>query len=431
MTAILEPYTAHPYFAVELHFRRGTAGDPIGQEGLTHLAAELLMRGTRRQTRADFDATVEGLGAGIEVMAGRDDLAISADGLSRSMETLIDLVGEMLVEPRLDEEELERLKRQTIAEIAERQDSDEELAQHVFYQVLYGSNPFGRPTKGTRASLAGLTLSHLRERLPTLLARERLLIGASGDVSPARLESALRPWLERLPATSVPEAPSVTLPNTGQRRVVLIDKPERTQTQIWIGVPGPSVHHPDFLPLMIGNTVFGGTFTARLSREIREKRGWSYGANSYLFGLRDHGALCAHFYPATKDAVPALRLGLRLLERFAAQGVNRRELAFAKSYLVNGFPFRLESARKRLDERLRLELLGLSQSHLDTFVDRVGAVTLADVNRAIATHVRPDSARIVIVCTAKTLRKPIERLVGSAGLVQVHPFDVEWRHGQD
>jgi zinc protease len=194
------------------------------------------------------------------------------------------------------------------------------------------------------------------------------------------------------------------------RRILIVDKPERTQTQIAIGTLGSHPAERTHLPLVVGNTSFGGLFSSRLNDEVRSKRGLSYGASSSLTLSRTRDLWSMHTFPAAKDARACIELSLGLFERWARDGVTKRELVQAKSYLVKSHAFELDTAGKRLDQALDIEVLGYPKRYHSHFVDHVRGVTQDDVAHALQNGLALGSQVIVIVATAKELEKELRRI---------------------
>ena len=416
-----------PTLATELHFRAGSATEKVGKEGVTYLAGQLLTRGTQRMKRAEFARTIETLGASLYVMVGREFTTVDGGTLTANKEQFFDLMHQALTEPSFEQSELDKLKRLTLAEMEERRDNDESLAQHLFYQALYHPNLYARPVKGNAESIASITRDDLYEAYQSCFTPANMLAAACGDIDAAELKQRCDHLSSGLPQSPASGRSEMTPSDPGTIRVILVDKPARTQTQIFLGHMSINVHHPDYFSLALGNTIFGGTFTARLSHEIREKRGWSYGAYSYLIGRQNHGAFVYRFYPAMKDAVAALGLGLQLHADLVEKGVSEEEMAAAQSYLVNQFPFRLQTSHKRMRELLRIQLLGLPEDYLESYISRIQAVTTESTNQALTTHLKADDLTVVMVCTADKVVEQIRELPG-VGSVEIHPYDQNWDH---
>lgn len=416
----------YPYATLQLYFVEGSLTDPHGKEGLLYLTSQMLMRGTASYTQQELAEEIEVLGGGLDVSVGREHVVIEGDTLSRNLERFGELLREALGRPSFPQEEIDKLRRQTIAEIDERRDNDEELARHLFYQVLFQPDVSARPVRGTPESLRRISREDIVRCYERVFVTANLLVGAAGHVAADDLSALLDSRLA-LPVGEARPDHTFDIRDPEHVRVVLVDKPGRTQSQVFFGHSTLDATDPDYYPLLVGSTIYGGTFTARLSQEIREKRGWSYGAYSYLQARRHTGSFVVRFYPATADTAQALELALEMQRQLIDDGVDDEEVAFAKSYLVNHFPFRLQTPRKRLDEMLRVRLLGLPEDTTERFVERIEAVTTVQINHALRRHLKSSALTVMVVCTASEVRAAIEA-IDRVDEVEVHPFDLDWPH---
>lgn len=425
---ILESNHDFPYVQVHLTFHGGSLTDPPGKEGLAYIAAQMALRGTGALSESDFAEAVDRLGGSFEVSIGKQHVVADAEVLSRNLAPLLELVGQALTSPTNAQSELDKLVRQTVTEVEELRDSDEDLGRHIFDQARMQPDPSARPVKGTPDSLRAITLQDVQAAFKRQFVKKRLVVGAAGDVTPQAMKRHLDHAFSAMPEGAVSPPHTFDIRDPGTIRVILVDKPERTQAQVFLGHRGIAAGHPDYDALSVANTVYGGTFTARLSAEIREKRGWSYGAYSVMSGRKTEGSFTFRFYPATKDLLPALTLGLKMQRELIEQGVTDQEVEHATSYLVNNHPFRLDTPRKRLDDALRLELLDLPRDSTRTYVKRLSAVTVDQANAAVKKHLKWADLTVVIVCTAtKALQEAVAALPG-VGQVVVHPYALDWPH---
>ena len=400
---------ARPFRAVCLCTRRGTLADPPGKAGLAQLTARMLTRGAAGRTRATIADDIDTLGAAVDISAGRDNVTLWADGLSRNFHELEAILADVLRHPTFPVDELEKLKRETLAELAEVRDDDEALGQRFFARTLYGRHAYGRPGRGTEATLAAITRDDLVAFHAEQLRSDDALLGAAGDVDDADLAR----WdalLVAPRAAPLPPLPPIAPPVVERGyRVVIVDKPDRTQTQVFIGHLALPAHHPDWTALHIGQTVFGGTFASRLTREIRERRGWSYGAYSALQSDQRLGTFTIRFYPADKDCRPALEVTDAMLHAFASEGPTADEIVAAQANLQNGHVFSIDTAPRRLSELASARLLGHDEGWVDNTVARLAATPPEAVVASVKRHLRPDDMTVVVVGTAKTLEPELSR----------------------
>lgn len=401
---------ARPFATIGFALTRGVLDDPPGKEGLAHLTAQMLTRGTRRRTRPQIADAIDHIGSSVDISVSRDHTTLWSDGLTRHRDTLMALLVELVNEPSFPDDELEKLKRETLADLAALRDDDASLGMRFFARQLYGNHPYARPSKGDERSLANITRDDLVALHATWSVSD-MLVAIAGDLDDHAQEQVAARLGAALPGQGVvaPVIPSPTATPAGWN-VTIVDKPKRTQTQVFIGHLALHAMHPDWTPLQVGQTSFGGTFTSRFSHEIREKRGWSYGAWSQLSGDPRLGTFMLRFYPNTGDTAPALLLSHQLLSDFARTGPTSDEFVAAQSYLQNGFVFAIDTAVKRLSELVSARLMGYPDDHVDSTVERLRKVTFEDAVRATTTHLRPDDMAVTIVGTASELIKDVEAL---------------------
>jgi zinc protease len=238
-------------------------------------------------------------------------------------------------------------------------------------------------------------------------------MGASGGFDKKFLERRLKELLAKLPGGSAGrlEAPAPVFKPS--RNLLMLDKPGRTQGQIIIGAPGVSFEDKDYFALLIANHVFGGgSFSARLMKEVREKRGWSYGAYSFYRSGRKPLYFAMQSTPSNKDTIPALNLMVELMEDYAEKGISKEEFAFAKKSLVNQSAFLQDTVRKRLDNKITEEVLKLPKGFYDKYRERLMGLTHAQVQAAIKRKVDPSRLFTVILGDADALKSDIGTLKG-------------------
>ncbi len=209
------------------------------------------------------------------------------------------------------------------------------------------------------------------------------------------------------------------------RRLVFVDKPARTQTQILIGGLGTHPLDPDHVALHVGNTAFGGTFTARLMKEVRSKRGWSYGAYARLPIDRRREAFSMWTFPAATDAAACVALELELLEAWLADGITKEELTFSRSYLSESYAFDVDTPFKRVRQAVDEEVYGLPSDYHTGYVGRVGQTTLDAANAAIKKRISRDDLAVVVVGTAGELAGAIAKAIPNLASTEVLPYDFE------
>lgn len=418
---LLEESHTLPLVDVAFVLRVGSLADPPGKEGLARVSARMLRLGNDALRGPAVDAAIEGLGASIAIDVSHGTIRLHGSVIRRSLEALIGLFGRVLFAPRLRPVDLGEVKREAIAELMSRRDDDRWLAARAFRTHLFGTHPYARSPLGTERSIRRITLADVEAFLAEHLTAPNLVIGLAGDVGPKDVRAAIETAVARLPARA-PRARSLAMPvqATG-RRVLVVDKPERTQTQLLVGRLGTSLRDRAFRPLFVANAAFGGMFTARLVRAVRTERGYSYTAQSRLGADEATEAWSMYAHPASTDVAACAALEIELHERLVKDGLTKAELTLAKGYLTKSHAFDLDTPGKRLEPRLEAELHHLPRSFWAAWVENVRRVTLEDANRAIRARLDPDDLSIVALATASDVRDRLRGLPG-VGAIEVLPW---------
>lgn len=421
----LEASHAVPLVSIAFALRCGSAVDPPTKTGLARIALRMLRRGCDGMTSQQIDFRIDSLGAEMAVDTSPSTVAMHVQVIARSLDPFVDLLARLLTTPTFPEDELARLKRETIAEIIEARDDDRVLAQKALQRSLFDGHPYGKNSGGTTESVGAIERSDVVAFYKRFVVKNNVVIGISGDITLEVGREIARGLVAALPlGDSTPDDVPEPTPKPG-RRLVIVDKPDRTQAQILVGTLGTSAHDPDHVDLVVANAVFGGTFTSRLMREIRSKRGWSYGASSRTMVDRHRQAWVMWTFPAAEDAAPCLKLALALLETWVSRGVLPSEVSFIKRYLVRSHAFEVDTAAKRLHQALDVELLGLPEDHYSAWVDRVRAVTPERASAAVKKRIALDSLLVVVVATASQVLDPLRGAVPGLDEASVVPFDAE------
>lgn len=425
VTTFVEPSRDLPLVDVYFITRTGSAFDPAGKEGALNLALRALRRGTRARTAQEIDAMLDRAGAELSTACDASSAMLHLTVIRRNLAPMLDLFAEILTEPSLPPDELAQVAREVRADLIDSRDDDRTLAGRFFRRTLFAGHPYGRPATGTAERVVTLTRDDALDAWRRASRRGNVIVAANGDISPEELDAfALR--VSGGLSSKIPERPEIAPPTAPRgRQLVLVDKPERSQTQIFIGGLGTHPRDRDHHALMLGNTVFGGTFTARLMREVRSKRGWSYGASSRLGRDRAREAWSMWTFPAASDAAACVALQLQLLERLVEEGVSTRELSFARSYITRGHAFEVDTASKRLWQRIEVDLLDLPREYYTRYLDHLRDVTLDDVNAALRRRLPVKDLVLSVVCTAAELRAPLEAAIPHLRGTTVLPFDAD------
>ena len=384
-----------PFVALELRFRGGSSLDLPGKRGATNLMVGLLEEGAGALDAQGFAERREALAASYEFDVYSDAVSVSARFLNENRAEAVALLRAALTEPLFDPAALERVRGQVLAGLRSDETDPQEIASRAFAHAAFGAHPYGSDQSGTPESVRALTRDDVVEAWERAVARDRVYVGAVGDIAPDELGALLDALLGGLPAegADVPEAAEVLL--EGGVEVVPFDTP---QSVIVFGHEGIMRDDPDYIPAFILDGILGGSGRqSRLMEEVREKRGLTYGIYTYL-APRDLGALYQGGVQTANatagEVVEAVREEWR---RMAEEGVTERELAEAKTYLTGAYPLRFDGNSTIADILVGMQMTGLGPEYVSERNDLVEAVTLEEINRVAARLLKPDGLSFVVV----------------------------------
>lgn len=379
----------------------GAAADPVGREGQNRHGALLARRGAGDRDREALDRALDEVGASIDVATSRDTVTLSALCLSRHLDEVLAAAADILAAPIMDEGEHDKVLRESRAVLDDLRDDDSEIADRFFSRFVAPASPYARTAVGTESTLAGLDRGAVIANHRARAVPRNMTIGFAGDVDDELAHRAAEGLVARLPDHDPPPPTMHPAPRpAGERRLYLIDKPDRQQSQIRIGHPCPTYGSADFRALTLAETIFGGTFTSRMMQEIRVRRGWSYGAGASLGRARGPHWLRLSLAPAAETTADAVALVHAMYAELVAGGVTRDELEFARSHLLGSMPFYRATASQRLRLAQRNHIFGLPEDFSETLAAALSAVTLEQVNQAMRDHFAPAGAVTVVVASA-------------------------------
>ena len=400
-----------PLIGMELVVRGGAVTDPADGNGLAALLADVMQHGAGDRDAAQFAEAVEAVGGRLTASAGLEAIYVSADFLSRDAELMISLVSDMLRRPTLDVDEFEKLRERSINLIKAAKGGDlGRLLGQYGNAFLFGGHPYGNPVGGSETSLSGITHEMLVQHYEQFVGADRLIISVVGDFNIAamktRLAAAFDGW--RPAAAPLPELAAVAR-NTG-RRVLLIDKPDATQTYFWIGNTGVAANYPKRAELNLANTVFGGRFTSMLMTEMRQEAGLTYDAHSILRRHAQSGIVAISSDTGTATSIETIDMALDILDRFRKSGIDEEQLASAQNYIMGQFPPRLETAAQLAGQFAVLELYGLPPAYINDYGAEIAAATPESV-QAVINEVYPslDNADLIVIGDAAAIREDLQK----------------------
>jgi zinc protease len=401
-----------PVVDVQLLVDAGAARDPSAAPGLATFTATMLQQGAGARSALDIADEAAFLGAQLGTAASFDGATASMHVPKRRLEAALDLLADVVLRPSFADSEIVRQRELRAAQLVQQRDEPVSVANIAFPAIVYGrEHPYGHPLNGTDSATARLARERVAEFYRTYYRPNDARLLIVGDVTLAearRLAAARFGGWERgdVPAFPSPPAP----PPAAARTVYLIDKPGAAQSVVRIGHAGPVRTTPDWFALEVLNTIVGGAFTSRLNQNLRETHGYTYGAFSQFAPRRLGGAFVALASVVTAKTDSSLIEFLKELRRIRDDTVAAPELAKAKAYLTLGLPGDFETTGGAAARFRELLSFGLPLDYYDHYVDRINAITAADVQRVARQYIDPDHFDIVVVGDKSQIEAGIKAL---------------------
>ncbi len=395
LTAWLVEDHSIPFMALEIRFRGGASLDMPGKRGATNLMTYLLEEGAGDMDARAYARAVEGLAASISVGIDDDALSVSSRFLTENRTEGLALLKALLQEPRFDEDAIERVRAQVLSGIESDAKDPDELASRAMDRIAFGNHPYASSLNGTVESVAALTRDDLVEAHANVMARDRIYIGAVGDITEEELAALLDDVLGGLPENGAPMPPAAQVDIPGGVTVVPFETPQSVARFAQRGI---GQDHPDYFTAIVLNHVLGGgSFESRLMDEVRAKRGLTYGVYSYLAG-KDLADIYIGAVSSANDRIAeAIEVIRSEWARAAIEGVTAEEVENAKTYLTGAYPLRFDGNGPIANIMVGMQLMGLPNDYIATRNDRVEAVTLEGVQRVAAELLDPDGLHFVVV----------------------------------
>lgn len=395
-----------PAISLRLIVRAGAAQDPAAKPGVAYLAASLLDQGTTTKTAEQIATSIDSIGGALGTGAATDLTFIQAAVMRDSLNTGLDLISDVTRNPSFAPEEIERQRQQVLSTLKVSYDDPDYLAGVVFDRLVFGFHPYGKPGTGTPATLSTVTRDDLVAFHKRWFGANNAILAIVGDTTAeeafAGAERAFGQWGRVEVAESKPVEPP---PST--RRVVIVDRPGAVQTEIRVGNIGLPRRHPDYLALDLATKILGGEGGNRLHRVLRSERGLTYGASAEVNALKETGDIVAETDTKSETTAETLRLIVDEIWRLQRQRVQQRELSDAQAYLTGSFPLTIETPSAIALQVLNAVIYGLDLGELQTYRERVNAITPDDIQRVAQQYLRPDRLTIVLVGDANVFAKQL------------------------
>ena len=400
-----------PLIDFNLMIKTGGAANPPDRAGLADLTANMLDEGTKSRSALEIADQIASLGATLSTGGTWDASNVSLSTLSRNLDPALAIFADVVQNPAFDPKDFGRVRDNLLTAIARRKDSPPTVASLALTRLLYGTkHPYGWPASGADATIKKLTPADLRAFYEANYRPNNAALIVAGDTTEqalrSKLEAAFKPWHARHVGAHKLPAP---LAASGGTKIYLIDKADAPQSSIRVGLVGIERQSPDYFPVTVMNLIFGGGFY-RLDLNLREGKGWTYGARSSFDSRRTPGPFSAggeFVAPHSADSVAEI---LKELNNIRDSDVTDAELARAKDQIIKSFPARFATRANAAAQLAELAVFGFPDSYVSEYTHKIAAVTKDDVRRVARKYLDPNHLAIVVVGDRKSVEAPLAKL---------------------
>ncbi len=411
MTVLFMEQPQVPLVALHLALRSGSTQDPEGKAGLASLTAELLRKGTRTRSADQISEALDAVGANSGARASLDFSTCRAEFMKKDIQGGLELFADMVMNPVFPDAEVQKLRAQHIDEARAAKDDAQEVIGDYFSGFLFGTHPYGRSSKGDERSLGGLTRQDVVAFHAAHYTPANAILVVVGDFKTSEMEKRVTECFGAWKALASPVRRELPQPSPVQgRRLLLVDKPDATQTYFMVGSVGLARDNPDAVPVQVVNVLFGERFTSMINTALRIKSGLTYGASSRFSLHQVPGRFAISSFTANATTGKALDLALATLKELHEKGITEADLASAKAYIKGTLPPKLLETGEQLANLLaELQLYRRPDRDVNAFFAKVDAMTLADAKRIIEAYYPEKELCFVLIGKASEIRPQVEK----------------------
>jgi zinc protease len=366
--------------------KTGSAADPPGEEGLASITAQLLRKGTQKRTAQQFAADADFTGGSVEADAGADFSTVAGEFLNKDLTRGLELYSDALLHPVFQQAEVDKLLAQSLDGVRAAKDDARSVLGTYYDAYLFNGNGYGRTSDGDEISLTKIHRDAIVKFYESYYAPGNIILAVAGDFQTADMKKKLEEVFGQWPSKPVTPVKIPVLPPVKGKKLLLVDKPDATQTYFAIGNVATAAGDPDRVAIRLVNTVFGGRFTSLLNEALRVESGLTYGAISAFDPRKAPGPFGIYSYTKNESTVQAIDMALQVLQKLHKLGITADELASAKSYIKGQFPPSLETSKQLAQIIVVNEFYGLDDSEINDLEARLDAVTPAIAQQVIQKH---------------------------------------------
>lgn len=415
-----------PIVSMNLVLKTGSVNEPDDRTGVANMTSQLLDDGTKTRTAVDIANQLQAIGANLNAGSGIDSTNVTLQTLTRNLDSALDIYSDVILNPVFPAKEMESLRARALIGLRQMRSNPNAISGIVYDKVLYGDHPYGR--SNNEASLKAITRDDLVKYYESTYRSNNGVLIVVGDFDKAALKAKVEKAFAGWKAGDVSARPLPTAKSIEKSRIYIVDRPGSAQSVVSIGQVGVDRNSPDFYALNVMNTVLGGGFTSRINMNLREDKGYTYGARSGFSFRRGAGPFSAggDIQTAfTKEAVVEFMKELNEIRN--GNPVTQKELDYNKQSLIRRFPAGFETVGAISGQLANLVVYNLPDSYFNDYIAKVGSITVDDVNRVAKQYLDPSKMAIVIVGDRKVIEPGLKELGYGITILDVegNPLETE------
>jgi zinc protease len=409
LRVVVVPHHEQPSVSFRLLIGAGAVHEPTNRPGLASFVAALLNQGTTTKSAGQIATLIDSAGGVLSVGSANELTYVVGAVVKDRTDLALGLAADIVTNPAFSTEEMALQRKQALSALQVGYDDPDYLANAVFSRLVFGAHPYGRPSDGTPQSIPQITQGDLVNFHRTWFVPNNALLAIVGDLGAseafAAAERAFGTWAKgEIPAIQVPQAP------VPARRIIVVDRPGSAQTEIRVGHLAIARTSPDFDTFDLAIKILGGEGANRLFGVLRSDRGLTYGASADLNSYRSSGVVIAETDTRTSGTGESLRLMVDEFARLRRDPVHPAELKGAQDFIAGHYPLSIETSGAIAEQVLSKLFYGQDLSEIETYVERIGRVSVADIQRVSRQYVKSDELAIVLVGDAATFVNQLRSL---------------------
>jgi len=380
------------------------------KSGLASLTSDLIVKGTEDMNAVKVAETVDYFGATLNSGCEYDATYLALTSLKKYFDDLFGLASDLLLNPAFLDEEIEREKQQISNSLLSFLDEGSFLSERAYKMNVYKNSPYKLNIEGKINTVGLLNREYIKDFYRKYFNPENLVIALVGDIKKDDAVSLIRSKFENWKAGKHTDRLNYTDYHISKSKIFAVEKKGAVQSEILMGHLGVDRNTPDFIPLMVMNTLLGGFFTSRINKNLREVNGYTYGARSYFNFRKFSGDFCVETSVENSLTFNAVSEIIKELNILRNENITAEELDSVKNYLSGSFPLQLETPNSIANKIINLELYGIGKDFYETYITKLNEVTIEDVRKAAEIYIHPDKLVISVAGNTGIIKSTMEQI---------------------